>query len=515
MGTTLDVTLHLLYQPQRSTGTAPTNRLAQQLLGLDSIRRASAAAGAPTAGKPLGVHPGLATQSGQVRQAVIDFLKSEAPKTELSSVAVMALEGGGPEPWVFYAIVKRGNTFGPAPVPPIDARPENLRLFHTLSFIGSQRVIGTPVTNDPQIPSNGGLESVNAKTGESHEVLSTGTIMNAPSFDDTQIGSLTSGADHLRIIHKIDNPLPTIFFTTDCVSCHTTSNLLFRRLAAIDPNSAEARTIRSGDHPDRFKVPRGITAYADKDVLTNQASFGRPWSVRNFGYFNNVPTVGFRTVTETADVVKEINTEMLEELKDQGPNVCKNATNWDAIETQVWSCMHFGAQDADQCLRACSSGGTPPEPDPSSACSNPPVSDFGQPGNSFFSIIIPDGSPSFRSRAIIINGSEPGFTAKADFVHTRNGGRSTLDFAATGNTLRVKHRLPGNFNVEGFPPVVDNEETTLRWNCNRYEGELSRSKFFLAPSEEPFTVQNARNREEAVAFAQGATPIELRGSGPR
>jgi hypothetical protein len=177
------------------------------------------------------------------------------------------------------------------------------------------------------------------------------------------------------LLRAADNPTRNTFFNMDCVSCHTTGNITLRRLESIGPNpKSDAEKLdrilitqgidETGDLNGRFPIPQGITGYIHPDALPKQIKFAMPWSVRNFGYFEKQPTVGTRTVNESAEVANEINQKNLRQPR-SGPNSCRllSSTDWARVEPKLWECAAFGAAAAQDCIkRLCSTasaGGNP------------------------------------------------------------------------------------------------------------------------------------------------------------
>ena len=346
-GTDQDVTFHLLYNLPKT----PADRRAQ-LLALAKIKEASKAAGASTDGVPLAEHPGLATGNAAVTAALDELLNLTTGSNRLVSVAVMALAGGGPEPWVFYATRNVNGKMTITPIPTIEGNGR----FQALSFVTSERVIGVPSStttfNFPGLPALG-REPILAR--------STHSIFEDPKFSDTNIMPLTG---EMSKIHSIDNPKVNHFFTMDCVSCHTTGNLLMRR--HISTQSKLEKAAISGPNSSRCNVPKGITGYVAAGHLPTQETFQRPWNVRNFGYFNGAPTVTFRTACETVEVVNDINRVVLAR-SDAGPNSTKSMSEPDyrRIEPAIWRCMHFdGNQTFDGCLNRLRNNTSSPTPQP-------------------------------------------------------------------------------------------------------------------------------------------------------
>jgi hypothetical protein len=240
-----------------------------------------------TAGRPLGIHPGLAdaTTAQKMRQEIKMFLERHLSADRLGSMAVMGLPSGAPSPWIFLSMLHipagvapqlPNGGFIPVHGPALDGQ----QFAEMLNGVGtSPRVVPTPHTNN--------LQSVTCKNG----ALTT----PAPPIADRR-GSSTSELfsspppprDKIKsVLDLIADPGRSHFFNTDCVSCHTDTRLSMELLQVTDVTGI-----------DRNLLPNG------------------PWNVRNFGWSPPIegPTQGTvtrRTETETATVIKFINEEIL------------------------------------------------------------------------------------------------------------------------------------------------------------------------------------------------------------
>jgi hypothetical protein len=520
-----DVTFHLLYNQPKNEES-----LKSLLVALDKVRKASQG---KTKGAPLGVHPGLddASTEAATRAAINDLLSATAAPDKLGSLAVMALASAGPEPWVFFAM---SNAAGPngkqlqlIQIPTVSTavlsnenQTPDKGSFQALSFLTNEHVLGVP-TNTPfrlEFDENGSpsVKPIASPFPVAIPNRSTKAILDAPGFDSVEIGVLD--AAKMKILHEIDNPKPNAFFNMDCVSCHTTGNLMMRRLAFLgdaptDPNQNNERgRIISGNTEGRFPIPRGVTGYTDRGALPTQASFGNPWSVRNFGYFNSQPTVGNRTATESAEVAEEINIENLG-LEKAGPNSCNLRTpqEWKDVEPKLWTCMTFGPESVQDCLkRFCpaQAGGAVQQNAGVKLC-RPPLSVVGlSPGSSLFVLSLDAKNDERRSRAIILEGgASGGFAKRLDFVHGKAGTeviRSTLDIKQDGtDKITLRHR---NSSGRDLFAVPEGGTVSLTWNCNRFEGKFQGAQVFVAASEEDFKLAGSG---EMQTITQDRLPVEV------
>lgn len=374
-----DFTMHLVFEQPKNAAA-----LDRQVRGLLAIKKASEDAGASTTGRALAIHPGLDSPNNTaVVTAFLDFLKETCDPMRLSSIAVMGLAGGGPEPWTFYANLVRGGQVpqGAAPIPTVDNPSGGAAQFQAVAFVGPQRVLGLPSNTTTfrfvQEEDLGRTPQLVELTRDPILSRSTTTILNSgrtePAtnpeggrtqvFDDQSIMPLDQ--KKLELLHAVDNPDRNHFFSLDCVSCHTSANLMLRRHDVIVENpslagAGELAAIRSGN-PGRFVTPKGTTAYVSRTARQDQALFGRPWSLRNFGYFEGKASIAFRTATETGEVLREIHEEMMQSPK-LGPNACAGVSDeeWLQKDAELWTCIQFDADSDARCLaRIC--GGESPE----------------------------------------------------------------------------------------------------------------------------------------------------------
>jgi hypothetical protein len=249
-----------------------------------------------TAGKALGIHPGLVDQTtaSNVRAEMKAILERHLSPERLGQMAIMALPANdAPEPWIFLAMqflppqflpppvaaqMPKGG-FVPVPNPTLDGkqfaqllRPEG----------ANPRVVPEPRTNNlasitcinAAVPANG--PPIPERKGVATADLPTG-------IQKTAAGK----AKVLSELNTIADPNMSHFFNTDCVSCHTETR---RALELLLP----------GDIPKIAAAP-----------LPNG-----PWNVRNFGWSplsegDVGGTVSRRTAAETKAVMDFINAKLL------------------------------------------------------------------------------------------------------------------------------------------------------------------------------------------------------------
>jgi len=243
----------------------------------------------------------------------------EFSATPSRSIAFMGLQGGGPEPWTFFAGRVDGNRFIP------EAGPVHGQSAQSLDFTG-----GGPVSPP-----------------------GTGRATTTPLFNASSRDELSS--EQRKLAFAVEDPAASHFFNTDCVSCHT--------------SSSRTHDLQLGDGAElarRTPVPKNLTGYVLK--LDAQDS---SWNVRNFGYFFDKPTVSGRTVTETVEVAMWLNRN----VRVPGAGINGPARDCSGADDAVWTCFRDGRTD---CLKMCGAAPVPTAeviaPPPSILPVNPAVS---------------------------------------------------------------------------------------------------------------------------------------------
>ncbi len=293
-----DFAVHLVYS--FVAGLDPENRplpdrakFLEIVAGLDHLKQLSAAGGAPTSGKPLGVHPGLRKRVPGLVEEVEKFLSQHLASERLTAIALMGVRP--PEPWIFVALAKLPND-------PEHFRPVPFLPAQMLSFVGGKQ--GAVV---PLIPTSNRSPISNARnlpTAERRGVATAALFGMPPSAlgDLAEIGRDATGTPikdatlkNREIPDLVAHPALAHFFNTDCVSCHTETR---RRMRLSLPPSSVAFQV--GGRP-----PRIATKIPPQD----------DWNVRNLGWFQPDPIIGGgqavatatqRTANETAEVVEFI-----------------------------------------------------------------------------------------------------------------------------------------------------------------------------------------------------------------
>jgi hypothetical protein len=119
-----------------------------------------------------------------------------------------------------------------------------------------------------------------------------------------------------QLAERVDSPLKTNFFNTNCLSCHQSSNHRNREMI-YEPSS-----------------PQGITPF----TLSQYTSL-RKNNIINFGYFGSSPRISTRTAAESAHAAHTLNSNF--QLENPS-TVIKN-------QTQFWICL-MARIELKQCL---------------------------------------------------------------------------------------------------------------------------------------------------------------------
>ena len=243
-----------------------------------------------TAGKALGVHPGLVDQTTQVnaRSEMKAILERHLFPQRLAAMAIMGLPDNAPEPWIFLSMqaVPPGTVpqlpnggFVPVHGPTLDGK----QFAQLLQPAGSTpRVMPQPHTNN-LAP----ITCVNAAVAPDALPVKQRKGVATSDLPANPVRTAAGKAKVLNVLNTIADPNQSHFFNTDCVSCHTETR---RALELLPPR----------DVPKMAAAP-----------LPNG-----PWNVRNFGWSPLVEgdaagSVSRRTAAETKAVVDFINTKLL------------------------------------------------------------------------------------------------------------------------------------------------------------------------------------------------------------
>lgn len=249
---------HLIYQMRDPVAVAKA---------LDAIRVLS-----PTGADRLGVHPGLSAEfaagrGGRVTEAVAGLITSNCTSSALVSINLAAsVVVNANTVHLFAAFLPNKETKKFAPISPQAFGAQH----QTITFTSSATMIApASVVRD-------------AFSANEVQAVSSGRDLSADG-----LANLLGRGD------RIDNPRLHTLGTTDCVSCHLSTQLQVRANSAFDASGS-----RRGAQ-DLF------TIQGDQPARTADAKDASMKSFRNFGWMTddlgvNRPSIAQRTVNETA-----------------------------------------------------------------------------------------------------------------------------------------------------------------------------------------------------------------------
>src|SRR5580692_658259 len=236
-----------------------------------------------TAAVPLGVHPGLAdpATANSVRNEMLALLERHLKSQgsgSLGSMAVAGLPNAAPAPWIFLSLLgDHAGHFGPAHGPTLDGDKQFAQMLNPVGT--TPRVVPEPHTNN--------LNPITCKNAAvSPTSLPIAVRRGVATF--TVFATPPPPADQSRqILDTIADPTKSLFFNTDCISCHTETRRTMDVLKVTDIAGINPATLPNGQ-----------------------------WDVRNFGWGDAgkagmQSTVTRRTANETAASVSFINTQLL------------------------------------------------------------------------------------------------------------------------------------------------------------------------------------------------------------
>ncbi|MEM7361247.1 MAG: hypothetical protein AAF431_19340 [Pseudomonadota bacterium] len=307
-----DVAIHVIYDyaserpvigPGHVRKAVPDSAAVEAILeDLRSLKQFSEDAGVDT-DQELNVHPGLAAGVDGLTGEIEDFLSEHLSASLFNSGAVMGLDGGGPEPWLFVAMFREPDITGefqalPSPGLGSIANPVPLTS-HMLSFLDFPNVQPATSTTNSNDLTTSLLLPPEQRRGVSTEALFGTMFLEGPAAigvdekGDVVFDPVITNAD---IVDIIANPEISHFFNTDCMSCHS------------ETTRREQLEIDEGDFA--YELPEGVSGLADEVVPESE------WNVRNFGWFRADNTITLRTANETAEVVAFINRGLVPEAHD-------------------------------------------------------------------------------------------------------------------------------------------------------------------------------------------------------
>jgi hypothetical protein len=292
-GRTSDVSLHMTYGLTSGSASPELARLVKEL---EVLRALSAQiVGGQTAKVPLGRHPGLAAELEQkapekpLANAVTQFLQRNLKESQLVRITFSQVDTRSNTRWLFFggSIVhgEKGADWIPFDLPH-DPKTK------TIEYRPDDSLFSTALQPKPETLSTNPLFGSGS--------VGRGVVLN-PEFGVGSAGRKLPLEEAQKLIETLENPSKTNIFTTDCVSCHTTtSRAITLGLPALGME-------------DR---PQGITGYAYSPALSREESQQRnrlhgpqinTWNVRNFGFFELQSTVSNRTVNEAMGSALYIN----------------------------------------------------------------------------------------------------------------------------------------------------------------------------------------------------------------
>ena len=223
-----------------------------------------------TAGEPLEVHPGLsnrATRAG-LTAAMKDFLQRQLAHAQLNAMALMALPSGKFAPWIFVAMNKAPGSAS------FDAVPGP-----TLSGVNQFAMELTPNLAVLPVPHTNNLAPITCMSAALGPQALPVSVRKGVATADLMAGAAAPRPQPTEVFDRIANTSQSHFFNTDCISCHTATQMANAPVEGISPTVLQA----------------GI------------------YDVHNFGWSTDLGlkgSVARRTATETADVVAWLNMNM-------------------------------------------------------------------------------------------------------------------------------------------------------------------------------------------------------------
>jgi hypothetical protein len=295
-----DITMHLVHNIGTLEGPDKVD-IDSIRDDLEGIKAASAKAKASTAGQPLGIHPGLKALDKDVGKLVESFITKHTGKATSMAIAFMGLQSDGAEPWIFLA----GALANPT-------NPAETDLSKTI-FVPLAK---TPVGGSPNLPKGTTSEKLGPFNPQPVEPAPV-NLSTAPLFGQKK-------GDPSDIAFQIENPAKEHFFTTDCVSCHT--------------STSRGVIFKTPSDKTRVRVPAGITGYVSPSVMQHGQ-----WNLRNFGWFAGQPSVSLRTVNETVEVVQLMNETHRAKSPDPAASFFGPGNDCSKVDDEVYDCFHSNA----------------------------------------------------------------------------------------------------------------------------------------------------------------------------
>lgn len=293
-----------------------------------------------TSSVPLGIHPCLKAEvnsgsyGGPNFSKVSTLLKLYAKR--YSATAMMATKSGD-DPWVFMNGQIEGGRFKHAQIAAVtEDDPTKLKRNKAGNLLEPflngyfQQLQFTELRDEPTASNfdNGDRVSPQPRLSKVNDSLR--AEFNTLLFSHQNDEKFNSNAAEVsRIFNRIDNPLYNDFFSTDCVSCHASTNLYtiyttqgpFNRPATDESKRSPIFGYTSPDyllkdkHPkyirikgkEFFDLEDGYTNLVEHHTLTRGSRSTRAAGLIHFGYLEDKPNVSFRAANESAQVAKLSN----------------------------------------------------------------------------------------------------------------------------------------------------------------------------------------------------------------
>ena len=304
-----------------------------------------------TSAMPLMIHPCLKIESqdqginGPQHTEIQRLIKAYAK--QLVAIAMMATHDGD-DPWVFMNGRIESGTFIHLPIAAVHKDdPKTLT-------IGQNGNVVEPF-------SNGFYQQINLQSLADFKTLVRVAPVPIPSkvnhslLEEYNLSEAfkADGAD-TKSLHKvtaIENPLRTDFFSTDCVSCHTSSTVSLyirekqvKAVYDLDPEKFSHLLYTYGfggivasrenldqvtalwsrrSYEEMFQVQGSYTLVADPYARASRVDNETPTSLIHFGYLGARPQISQRAINESALVAKMANSFFGEGR--EPPNRCDQA----------------------------------------------------------------------------------------------------------------------------------------------------------------------------------------------